>query len=92
MNVQHLFEMLRYHNLLSEDGVLKSTVESLPQERIFELTEAIVQVLQSNRRDTNKTIFAHSASLALGGGREMCSQLKCRSSRVSELARFALNV
>jgi hypothetical protein len=90
MNVEHLFGMLEYHDLLSKEGVRESTVKSLPKEKLFELAEAIVQVTQSDKRETSKTIFAHSASLSLGGGREGCSQLKCRSSRVNELARVAL--
>jgi hypothetical protein len=34
-------------------------------------------------------VFAHSASLALGGGAERCCSVQCRSERLTQLAQFA---
>lgn len=37
----------------------------------------------------DKSAFAHSASIALGGGRDPCVELRCRMRRAEELAQFA---
>jgi hypothetical protein len=84
------FEILEYKNLVSQNSVNRGSIESLSVTEIFEMAEAIVALTEQPEPNECKTIFAHSASLSLGGSREGCSSLRCRTLRVNELARFAL--
>ena len=57
-----------------------------------EIIEARMQSADATSAESMKredSIFSHSASLSLGGGRRPCRALECRLKRSDELARFA---
>lgn len=88
--MEAIFALLEYKNILSQEGISMSTIASYTVNEIFDLAEAIVTLSQGSELNPSTSIFAHSASLSLGGSREDCSSLPCRNSRIDELARFAL--
>lgn len=85
-----LFDILEYKQILTHGKVQRTVVEALSAEEIFDLAEAIVTLTSQSEPCVNETVFAHSAALSLAGSREDCARLRCRESRISELARFAM--
>lgn len=86
-----LFEILRNTNLLTNDEKVNTpAIASLSTTQIVDITELLTNEMSSVTETTDRTAFVHSASLSLGGSREACMELGCRSSKVDQLARFAL--
>ncbi|HEX5735364.1 MAG TPA: hypothetical protein VF131_21215 [Blastocatellia bacterium] len=88
--MERVFELLRENNFISRKGVRLSAIESIPKNKIIDIAQAIVTEtkLPVDKRDA--TLFSHSASLSLGGSREECEKLACRTQKINELVRFAL--
>ncbi len=84
-----LFEQLEVAGLLGRDGVQSNRVRAASKEDLFELAEQSQLVTSADFLQPAQTVFEHSASVSLGGGRQPCADLKCRMKRVQELARFA---
>ena len=84
------FEILGKNNIVSRRGVNRSVIESLSAAQIIDLAESLKEATEVPTRNPSKTIFTHSTSSGLSGGRELCDSLDCRLTRLDELARFAL--
>src|SRR5215216_4019528 len=85
-----LFEILQTNDLVSRTDVNTSAVESLSKAQIIEISEALVEASQPQELQRKASIFTHSASLSLGGGREGCANIEHRAEKLSHLARFAI--
>jgi hypothetical protein len=84
------FDILRKNNIVSRRGVNRSVIDSLSAAQIIDLAQGLKEAIEVPTRNPSKTIFSHSTSSGLSGGRELCDSLDCRLGRLDELARFAL--
>lgn len=56
---------------------------------IMEFCDTFCQLTYRGNIKPARSIYAHAASTALGGGRKPCRELDCRSDRMNELIQFA---
>lgn len=85
-----LYERLARAGFLRFGKIDKSKVASSPVAELIDLAAAIAEDTSAQQVRREKSIFAQSASLSLGGGRQYCSLLDCRMEAVYQLSQFAL--
>ncbi len=84
-----LFTQLENSGVIRGNEVVFDVVKKLSANRIFELAEEASELTAVNQVPHATSLFEHSATISLSGGRHPCEGLSCRLQRVSELARFA---
>lgn len=84
-----LFELLRNTGFIKDDEVDIDRVARATPTEIIDLSTESAELTSAEHMPRNRSAFAHSASLSLGGGGEPCMELKCRTKRVNELIQFA---
>lgn len=84
-----LFDLIEKSGFLRKDEVNLSLIERLSTAEIIDFAERSLEVTSVREHPGEKSIFSHSASLSLSGGRWPCSSLNCRLARAQELAQFA---
>lgn len=88
--MKKVFTFLRGKNLVRRNKPNIDVLKRLARTEIHDLAQELVEISTRTDIERESTVFAHSASLSLGGGREECRELSCRLRRLESLARFVL--
>lgn len=88
--MSELYEKLARAGFLRFGEIKKSKIASTPVASLIDFAAEIAEDTSGAQLGRERSVFAQSASLSLGGGRQYCSNLDCRKERISELAQFAL--
>jgi hypothetical protein len=86
----HLFERLRSLGLISKGEVDRAAIQRLSRTRGIDLARELTDLTAARHQTRHTSLFAHSASLSLGGGRQYCSSTICRTERALALAQFSV--
>ena len=84
-----LFEQIDNAGLIKNGEVNHKAVSKLTAMDIIEFAYQSVKSTSVSDLPSAKDLFAHSASIPLGGGRWPCEELRCRLGRAYQLAQFA---
>jgi len=84
-----LFEQLENAGFLKNNQPNLSAIAKATKTQIRRLAEESAEITSANNLPPDKSIFTHSASLSLGGGRFPCAFIDCRLQRAQQLAQFA---
>jgi len=84
-----LIEQIDNAGLVKNGEVNHEAMSKLTAFDIIEFANQAVELTSVNELPSAKDLFAHSASLSLGGGRWPCAELGCRLDRAYQLAQFA---
>jgi hypothetical protein len=84
-----LFELLQNADYIRNNTVNMEKIQAASITDIIDLGAESAQLTSAAQVPHEKRAFAHSASLSLGGGRQPCSEISCRSKRAEELSQFA---
>jgi hypothetical protein len=84
-----LYELFNNMDLIKDGNPNLSQIEKMSMAQIFDLAENAISLTPMNREKHKKSLFAHSSSISLGGGRFPCNGISCRTNRARELAQFA---
>ncbi len=84
-----LFELLQKANLLNKRGVNKEALLRIDFSKLLYLSLQAKEITSSKDMPRENSIFSHSASISLSGGRSPCSEAECRIDRANQLAQFA---
>lgn len=88
--MSELYEKLACAGFLRFGKVNKSKIASTPVASLIDFAAEIAEDTSGAQLGRERSVFAQSASLSLGGGRQYCSNLDCRKKRINELSQFAL--
>jgi hypothetical protein len=67
-------------------------LDAIDHSSVFDILDFVsetIDLTDAEELAPERSVFSHSASTTLGGGRYPCSALKCRMDRVKELGQFA---
>lgn len=84
----HLFELLENVGWISGNTVT-DRLDRASVDDILQVVKDSAQVTAASDLVPVDSVFEHSATLSLSGGRHPCASIECRRSRIDELARFA---
>lgn len=84
-----LFDMLENADLVQNNQLNLDKIQSMPSKEIFDLATQSTILTSGQDLPREKTIFAQSASLSLGGGSWPCRNVDCRLKNVTQLAQLA---
>lgn len=84
-----IFDLLRSKGIFSRGRVSAEKIGALSKVKIIDLAETLRESTLAHPDGDQRRLFAHSASLSLGGGRVDCEGFDCRLRSLSETARFA---
>ena len=84
-----LIEQIDNAGFVKNGKVNHKAVSKLTAIDIVEFAHQSVELTSVKELPSAKNLFAHSASIALGGGRWPCGELGCRLDRAYQLAQFA---
>lgn len=84
-----LFEYLTNKGLLKGNKVNESVIAHLQRSAFPEIAEEATSLTSAQDVSRESSIFSHSASLSLGGGRFPCCSMSCRRERIAQLLQFA---
>jgi hypothetical protein len=84
-----LYELLNKKDLINNSAVNSSQIDKLSLAQILDLAQDAIALTPLSGAKQEKSLFAHSSSVSLGGGRFPCMGIDCRTKRVQELAQFA---
>jgi hypothetical protein len=85
-----LFKFLREKNLILRNKPNIPKLQHISSEKIHDFAEHLLDLTRDSNKPRETSLFSHSSSLSLGGGREECGVLDCRLSRLDRLSRFVL--
>jgi hypothetical protein len=86
---EDIFSRIRRSGLGGPKGPKDEKIQSAPISALEDLSEQLSVCTSSAKLTRAKNMYAHAASLSLGGGRQWCASLGCRLQRAHELAQFA---
>ncbi len=84
-----LFEQLENAGLIRGNSVIQDAVASAEPSELIDLAAESAEITSASEVRREHTVYAHFASLSLGGGRRTCQELGCRINRADQLAQFA---
>lgn len=84
-----LFELLENAGYINGDVVNRSRVQRATLTDVIDLSTQSAELTSTEQIPRNRSAFAHTASISLGGGRYPCPALGCRVKHVDELSQFA---
>lgn len=84
-----ILEQVQNSGYLSSNGVNFSLVQKSSAEDILYFVNETIEHTRAENIEPEPSMFAHSASISMGGGRYPCSRLECRMARIDELIQFA---
>ena len=87
--MDNIYELFNNMNLIKNGNVNSSQIEKMSLTQILDLAQNAISLTPLEGIKPEKSLFAHSSSISLGGGRFPCSGIECRTKRVQELAQFA---
>jgi hypothetical protein len=87
--MNQLFEILSQNDLIKNNKVNDEKIKGMSTTQILDITEETLAVTSMESTKPDKSIFSHSASVSLAGGRFPCDAIDCRSKHVRELAQFS---
>lgn len=87
--MNELFEKFKHHGLIFGNKVNKRKIGDLKFAKLLDLTDEIGSLLTKPNIKSSNNIFVHTASLALGGGRDECFAYECRQKKLFELSRYS---
>lgn len=64
-------------------------IESASVDQILEFCNELSEITSIKNFNKQNSLYTHSASIGLGGGRQPCCAVNCRLKRTQELAQFA---
>lgn len=84
-----LFEQLDNSGFVRNGELNLSLIEHSSPIDIIDFAQESINITSAENFNKDNSVFSHSASLALGGGRSPCASLECRIKKVKELTQFA---
>jgi hypothetical protein len=84
-----LYEALDTRGLLNGTEPVARAVASASRTALIETAVEIAQVTAVSELPPERSLFAPSTTLSLGGGRAVCINIDCRMQKLQELGRFA---
>ncbi|HXI84696.1 MAG TPA: hypothetical protein VNL17_11480 [Verrucomicrobiae bacterium] len=84
-----LFEQLENAGFLKKNQPNLQAISKVTRKQIRKLAEESAEITSAKDLSPEKSVFSHSASLSLGGGRYPCVGTACRLIRAQQLAQFA---
>ncbi len=87
--METLLEYIRRKGLVARGAVNTEKVTRLSKGQALHIAEDLVSLTPPQEQGTAGAIYAHCASISLGGGRDDCIWIGCRRERLDSLARFA---
>lgn len=88
--MQTLYQYLRSKGLASRNGIRQESVQKLTHTKIENVARELDDICLEKTGRRRIPTFKHFASLALGGSRDECTNLKCRQKRLDSLSRFSV--
>lgn len=88
--MKDFFERLGRLGILKKGQVDSGRISHIMLTDIIDLVHECVEQTSAEHLARERSIFAQSASLPLGGGRYPCSSIECRLKKTRQLAHFAV--
>ncbi|QXE86896.1 hypothetical protein KP003_00360 [Geomonas nitrogeniifigens] len=85
--MNNIFEYLKQKDLLKSRKPNLRELRRLEPKKVIEYAEDLLNLTRNEHISKENSIYAHSVSLSLGGGRDECSNINCRLQRLDELSR-----
>jgi hypothetical protein len=84
------FDRLRSAGLIRKGEANREAIVRLTRTEIIDTAHHLAEMTSAAENVRENSLFAHSASLSLGGGRQYCSSAICRTERAFALAQFGV--
>lgn len=84
------FEGLQIDGFVNDEKVDCAKIARAPIGQLIDIAKSFSEITSFEHFDQEKTVFAQSASMSLGGGIWPCSNYECRKDRLTELSQYAL--
>lgn len=87
--MSEILKKIEGYDLIKSKKVNIEKISSLKFSKLLDFADDISSYLSQTPPQNCNNLFEHTASLALGGGRDECNSFKCRQNRLLSLSRYA---
>jgi hypothetical protein len=86
---RRVFSYMRSTGLITRTKINEPNIQRLPPKKILDYAKELAHLTKLPKRGRLPTNIGHCASVSLAGGKNECSEISCRLSRLHRLGQFA---